>query len=92
MPVPSLKSHFSQMERWLGALVEFIIPGSTGMLPEPRKPLENKLYSAELFSFQNKTSLCAVGDVRKKVKGDAQVVQKYPWLWSMFLNLLKSCS
>lgn len=56
------------------------------MLPEPRKPLENKLYSAELFSFQNKTG--AVGDVRKKVEGDAQVVQKYPWLWSMFLNLL----
>lgn len=46
-------------------LVEFIIPGSTRMLPEPGKPLKNKLYSAELFSFQNKPGLCSVGDVQK---------------------------
>lgn len=47
-------------------LVEFIVPGSTCVLPEPGKPLKNKLYSAELFSFQNKTCLCAVGDVQKE--------------------------
>ena len=47
-------------------LVEFIIPGSTCMLPEPGKPLENNLYSAEPFSFQNKTALCTVGDVQKE--------------------------
>ena len=47
-------------------LVEFVIPGSTCILPEPGKPLENKLYSAELFSFQNKTGLCTVGDVQKE--------------------------
>lgn len=35
------------------------------MLPEPGKPLKNELCSAELFSFQNKTALCGVGDVQK---------------------------
>lgn len=44
----------------LCAFVEFIIPGSTGMLPETGKPLENKLYSAELFSDLFRISLVSV--------------------------------